>query len=275
MPQAAYCEQCESYVWIGRDGGCVHGHERSSLRAVADLPQDPITGAPLHHVENAASVDSFSDGRQAFARSVSAVLGRRLAAAAHWIELIGAHPRTDDAESQSAALKQRFPLESTRTRRLWALVCLFLAGCVVACGFVYYRLFSKAVTINLRPGTTLEEVSNFAVGDTKLRAPIRRGDELRVALAFSDRSVLNCSFTVRSEMVRTTKWEWRETRQGYRTESRVIGTDAYGNPQYEFWSEPNYSKSYEPVDMNQAVEVPRLVSTEPGIDWEWLSQLVR
>jgi hypothetical protein len=46
MPKAAYCPECAGYVWLGKDGGCVNGHARSSS-GLYDAQQDPASGKPL------------------------------------------------------------------------------------------------------------------------------------------------------------------------------------------------------------------------------------
>jgi hypothetical protein len=62
MPRAAYCSECACYVWIGKDGGCVAGHPRSSLRSEYDAPPHPGSGAPTPPAQQAsASTDAPHD----------------------------------------------------------------------------------------------------------------------------------------------------------------------------------------------------------------------
>lgn len=55
MPRAAYCSECDRYAWIAKDGGCVSGHRRSSLRGEQEMDQDADTGLPV--VPSATSLE--------------------------------------------------------------------------------------------------------------------------------------------------------------------------------------------------------------------------
>lgn len=65
MPRAAYCSECGSWTWIGRDGACVKGHPQSCLGLECELGQDPMTRKPIPPAEPETQVTisaTSSDG---------------------------------------------------------------------------------------------------------------------------------------------------------------------------------------------------------------------
>lgn len=83
MPRAAYCAECSDYVWVGKDGGCIAGHTRSSLRGEYETTQDAATGRPLLPAD-ALPYTVPSDARSAYRALMRGVwayvgaIGRRL-----------------------------------------------------------------------------------------------------------------------------------------------------------------------------------------------------
>lgn len=144
MPRAAYCSECECYVWVGKDGGCAAGHPRADLRAEFEAAQDGTTGAPILPGEAELPVaGNAAEALSAIGRGVCAyagAIGQRLETRANWASGDGATDRVNliPGESPQPGRMSSLPDESlrssivgrsriSRSRR----VVLIAAGCLL------------------------------------------------------------------------------------------------------------------------------------------------
>lgn len=55
MPKAAWCGQCQAYVWLAEDGGCVNGHDAAHISGVYEAqPDRHVLEEALESAERAA-----------------------------------------------------------------------------------------------------------------------------------------------------------------------------------------------------------------------------
>ncbi len=55
MPKAAWCNGCKAYEWLAEDGGCVRGHDASTISGVYEAePDRRVLEEALESAEGAA-----------------------------------------------------------------------------------------------------------------------------------------------------------------------------------------------------------------------------
>lgn len=107
MPKAAYCSECASYVWVGKDGGCVSGHPRSCLRGEYEATQNPVTAgpsSPAPALQDVVSPTEPRDAMTALSRGVWSyvgAIGQHLESKAVALRADASQPLTPSADVSS------------------------------------------------------------------------------------------------------------------------------------------------------------------------------
>lgn len=110
MPRAAYCSDCGRYVWIAKDGGCIAGHPRSSLRDEQDMAQDAMTGHPIAS-PNDDAVWSRPDDWKSAATMLKHGVVVFVGSAGVWLQRTAAGLRTrSESDAQRSQSRDMVPL---------------------------------------------------------------------------------------------------------------------------------------------------------------------